>query len=899
MKLKIIQTKKTLFFRGFYSPNNQKQRRSNMSNPIRTTMSNPNMSSNPALSSNSLMGTGAPIGMGGAMAANKKKFSVKPFKHTAYDPAAETESLNKIKDAISLVFLRRESALSYEELYRTAYHLVLNKSGDKLYACVRKEISDYLNNIVHLKIHRTEDDVVMMKELCDSWERHKVSIKLIADILMYMDRNYVRAATKKEVYELGLELFCSEIVRSSSIKPRIISVILENVNKERNGELISRDLIRKVIRMLIDLDPRHLSVYREDFEMPFLIDSQIFYARETQEFLNENTSEEYLIKCVRRLNEEQERSQRIFDPTTEPKLLKLLESEWIERHAEAIVNKELSGVLCMLRDNKINELKLMFDVFSRVPRTYDFICNVMSSYIKALGDEIISRNPGHNNSNRTSAPVADSDTAQDGLHLENSQQSQDSQVQPPTSSSSKKLQTTEKQTPSEFVRCVLQLKEKFQRIVDQSFQKHKLFQKCLRDAFEIFVNADLNCAFYLSVYIDELLKGKMKEESSSSAHGISDSANNTAFLDDTQLDEHFDKVITVFRYLKEKDIFENHYKIHLASRLLNGRSSSNDAEKSMIAKLKAECGYHFTSKIEGMFNDMKLSSEMMVKYRTACAQTISIEVNEESSAEKTNEPEIDVTILTTGCWPIAASPMITLPPQVLQVAERFKSFYLGSHTGRKLSWEPSKGKADVRARFPSQVVDLTVSTYQMVILVLYNSAERFSFAQIHNQTGIPEQELKRHLLSLAVPKSKFQVLIKEPKGKYIRPDDMFSFNTDFKSKLRRLKVPLLSEKENFDAPQANAQGNNEEGVNNANNEGGAGAVPAAVEEDRKHLIEASIVRIMKSRKRLDHSQLVAEATKQLSHRFRPTPQQIKKRIESLLVSFNAIFVLCAFVLTLN
>lgn len=849
------------------------------------------MNNNPALGSNSLMGTGASTGMGVALAANKKKFNVKPFKHTAYDPAAETESLNKIKDAISLVFLRRESALSYEELYRTAYHLVLNKSGDKLYACVRKEISDYLNNIVHLKIHRTEDDVVMMKELCDSWERHKVSIKLIADILMYMDRNYVRAAAKKEVYELGLELFCSEIVRSSSIKPRIISVILENVNKERNGELISRDLIRKVIRMLIDLDPRHLSVYREDFEMPFLIDSQIFYARETQEFLNENTSEEYLIKCVRRLNEEQERSQRIFDPTTESKLLKLLEGEWIERHAEAIVNKESSGVLCMLRDNKINELKLMFDVFSRVPRTYDFICNVMSSYIKVLGDEIIARNPGHNNSNRASVPVSDSDTAQDGSHADSSQQSQDSQAQAlsSSSSSSKKPQATEKQTPSEFVRCVLQLKEKFQRIVDQSFQKHKLFQKCLRDAFELFVNADPNCAFYLSVYIDELLKGKMKEESSSSAHGISDSANNVVFLDDTQLDEHFDKVITVFRYLKEKDIFENHYKIHLASRLLNGRSSSNDAEKSMIAKLKAECGYHFTSKIEGMFNDMKLSSEMMIKYRTACAQTINIDLGEDARAEYANEPEIDVTILTTGCWPITASPMISLPPQVLQVAERFKSFYLGSHTGRKLSWEPSKGKADVRARFPSQVVDLTVSTYQMVILVLYNSAERLSFTQIHNQTGIPEQELKRHLLSLAVPKSKFQVLIKEPKGKYIRPDDMFSFNTDFKSKLRRLKVPLLSEKENFDAPQPNAQGNNEEGVNNANNEGGAGSVPAAVEEDRKHLIEASIVRIMKSRKRLDHAQLVAESTKQLSHRFRPTPQQIKKRIESLLVSFNVIF----------
>ena len=39
---------------------------------------------------------------------------------------------------------------------------------------------------------------------------------------------------------------------------------------------------------------------------------------------------------------------------------------------------------------------------------------------------------------------------------------------------------------------------------------------------------------------------------------------------------------------------------------------------------------------------------------------------------------------------------------------------------------------------------------------------------------------------------------------------------------------------------------------------------------------------MKTRKRLDNSNLVAEVTKQLSARFRPTPQAIKKRIESLI-----------------
>lgn len=61
-----------------------------------------------------------------------------------------------------------------------------------------------------------------------------------------------------------------------------------------------------------------------------------------------------------------------------------------------------------------------------------------------------------------------------------------------------------------------------------------------------------------------------------------------------------------------------------------------------------------------------------------------------------------------------------------------------------------------------------------------------------------------------------------------------------------------------------------------------GSVPDAVEEDRRHLVEAFIVRIVKARKSLIHNDLIAEVTKQLSIRFNPSPQVIKKRIESLI-----------------
>lgn len=84
---------------------------------------------------------------------------------------------------------------------------------------------------------------------------------------------------------------------------------------------------------------------------------------------------------------------------------------------------------------------------------------------------------------------------------------------------------------------------------------------------------------------------------------------------DEEVDSVLDKTITVFRYLTDKDVFERYYKGHLAKRLLLGRSVSDDAERGMLAKLKVECGFQFTQKLEGMFHDMRISEDTMKAYR--------------------------------------------------------------------------------------------------------------------------------------------------------------------------------------------------------------------------------------------------------------------------------------------
>lgn len=86
-----------------------------------------------------------------------------------------------------------------------------------------------------------------------------------------------------------------------------------------------------------------------------------------------------------------------------------------------------------------------------------------------------------------------------------------------------------------------------------------------------------------------------------------------------------------------------------------------------------------------------------------------------------------------------------------------------------------------------------------------------------------------------------------------------------------MKVPLISAKEvNGDS----SSGAREEGSEGTAGGAGAGAdnLPVEVEEERRHNVEAAIVRIMKARKTLSHNELVMETTRQLSARFQPTPQ---------------------------
>lgn len=184
---------------------------------------------------------------------------------------------------------------------------------------------------------------------------------------------------------------------------------------------------------------------------------------------------------------------------------------------------------------------------------------------------------------------------------------------------------------------MLVFKESMDQVLSKAFRLDETFKFAMRSSLEKALNSRHNKPAEL---IAKFIHSKLQ----SGSKAVSDDA----------LEKGMDDALVLFRFIDGKDVFEAFYKKDLAKRLLLGRSASNDAEKAMITKLKAECGSVFTSKLEGMLKDIDLSKDIMSQFQQS----------KDYEKLKGNEVELNVTVITSGHWPPYTPTPVVLPPTV-------------------------------------------------------------------------------------------------------------------------------------------------------------------------------------------------------------------------------------------
>mmetsp|Transcript_4118 Transcript_4118/g.8984 ORF Transcript_4118/g.8984 Transcript_4118/m.8984 type:complete len:757 (+) Transcript_4118:64-2334(+) len=382
--------------------------------------------------------------------------------------------------------------------------------------------------------------------------------------------------------------------------------------------------------------------------------------------------------------------------------------------------------------------------------------------------------------------------------------------------------------PMRYVEQVLELKAELDDLVGHCFESGSDFQKARNEGLENVLNKDTRCAKYLAVFCDFQLKKGLKGRT------------------DEEMSQSIAKVIILFAHLRDKDIFLDFYKRYLSRRLLNKLSVSTDAEHMLITRLKVECGQQAIQKLSAMFVDMNLSDQLQDEY------------NRNDHGGNPGGIQHEVRVLQTNAWPEKPDDVdIRLCGEVLTCITAYELFYHNRHTGRKLRWIHSMGSIEMNVNcFPRRHI-LSVSTYQALCLLLFNRQPRVQLQDMEHATAIPKEELKRHVLSMTV--SKHKLLLKDGSAREMEGNTTLEVNPHFQHEKMKVSVSLIKK----DEKQVEM------------------AQPADAPADRKHIVDAAIVRVMKSRKKLDHNKLIEEVLRQCAL-FRPQPEQIKTQIQLLI-----------------
>jgi cullin-4 len=642
-----------------------------------------------------------PPGRGGINSATgAKKLVVKNLKtNTQWDSKAYLEKIwGQLEAALALIFKDVQEGFSKEDLYRGVENVCRQGGASTLYTRLdnrcRQHVEMDMRDVLVKRAGTAHVDV--LSAVMAEWARWKAQMVVIRSIYFFLDRSYLLSSSKTNLTDLTPKLFREIVFNHGSLKPHIVEGACDLVATERQKQSADQDLFKRAVEMF-----HELTVYTASFEPRFLGHSQEFVDHWSTETSSQKSVPEYVALADKCIKKEMERCDDFaLSPSTRRDLLSLLEQHMIVRRTAYLTDGKALAPL--LDENAAADLTALYSLLAR----------------RRLGSEL--------------RPAFETWIEQTGTSIVFAKDSEDMVVH------------------------ILSLKRRLDALWKTAFQRDEELGRCLRESFETFMNKtkkgdstwgtdNSKVGEMIAKYVDQLLRGGAKAipellttKRNSISEGVAlpsaadeENAGDEEADEDAEVNIQLDQVLDLFRFVHGKAVFEAFYKKDLARRLLMGRSASADAERSMLSRLKTECGSGFTMNLEQMFKDVELSREEMQSYKQR--------LEEREGYTKGKNIELNVNILSAAAWPTYPDIPIVIPANVKKSIDDFELHYKSKHSGRKLDWKHALAHCQMRANFGKTTKELVVSSFQAVVLLLFNAAaegEHLTYSHILTETGL-------------------------------------------------------------------------------------------------------------------------------------------------------------------
>ncbi|KAI9271705.1 Cullin family-domain-containing protein [Phascolomyces articulosus] len=683
---------------------------------------------------------------------------------------------------------------------QTAYELCSNicqcGKSKELYDRLHKELVDYFTDQSSLWVKMaTSSNDDFLEYLNIIWIEKNDQMNQIGQIFCELDRGYVLKNTSyRSIADLGLSLFKKYIIDQPPVKKRLLSSLLRSIRHDRMDRMIDSELLGSIIQIL-----QYFGIYQRDFEPCLLETMATYYEQVSKRLVAKLSVPDYL--SYAKYQEEYEKSHQTYLlSSTREKLSEIVINKWIQENMEPLVSKGFHHMLDISDTQSINILYTTCTI-----QDLPLLCQSFISYIKNRGKIIFEKK-----------------------HHENH----------PTMNSDIRL-----------VKFILKFKSKLERIVNVTMNKNTTLLDAINNGFRLLLHHyELQMTRSLVKFVDLKLRvattGAMEQ-------------NNTKKKKAENVQDICYQAMSLFRYLKDKDVFEICYRKSLANRLLL-YVSHTDHENVMLEGLESACGPEFTKNMRSIVNDIGKSKDLYRKFISSKEHPTMNENCNILTLEKTNWSSTLVLKKEDSPPP--------LPQEIIAYLDSFSKFYRGNFINRSVHWVHSLGTATMTGEFPSGTKTIIASFKQAQILLQFNDTDQhpWTVEELATKLSMEKSTIESEIELMC--QEKYPVLLRKESS-----DSTMDFNNN--------NAVLYQLNDQFECRENTISlfSNEATSVDEEQTQLDSGIEKLHLSNNRKQRTASTIARIMKAKRRLKHAELVTELRSQLP--FSIDTRELKLAIE--------------------